>query len=46
MQEFLVKLLLALLKMLPFWAKPKMQDGSGPGALEERLKAKIKKEGW
>ena len=46
MQQFIINLFLALVKALFGAFTPKMQEGAKPGELEERLKAKAKKDGW
>lgn len=46
MRKFLIEFLLAVLAMLPGWVKDQYAEGSGPGALEKRLRAKLEEEGW
>jgi len=46
MNGLIVSLIVELLKWLFESTRPKSIDGAGPGALEDRLRAKIKKDGW
>lgn len=44
--QLLKAVVLAILNWLVHRAKPAAGDGSPPGPLEDRLKKKIKKDGW
>jgi len=44
MKAFVISLVIAILGFLS--KIPKVKDGAGIGALEKRLKKKLKKEGW
>ena len=41
-----VAIVLAVLRWLAGRWTPRSQDGQGPGAREDRLKDKLKKDGW
>ena len=46
MMSFLVSLILGLLRWAFEPSKYSVKEGAGPGALEERLRVKLKEEGW
>lgn len=46
MKDFLMQFLLNIIEKIPSWLKPKLREGKGKGSLEERLREKVKKDGW
>lgn len=46
MNGLIVSFIIEILKWLFESIKPKTVNGAGSGALEERLRAKVKKDGW
>jgi hypothetical protein len=46
MQALIIALIKEMMKSLFSAGKPTMEDGAKKGKLEERLKDKVKKDGW
>ena len=46
MKDLLVKMFMAVIDKVFKLFKPTAGNGSGPGALEQRLRKKVKKDGW
>ena len=46
MKQFLVALVVSILKWVVERIKPRVQGGAPPGEREERLRDKIRKDGW
>lgn len=46
MKQFLVALVVAVLKWVVDRFKPRVQGGELPGPREERLRDKVRKDGW
>jgi hypothetical protein len=45
-RQAIVAVVLAILKWIAGKFTPRSQDGQGPGEREDRLKDKIRKDGW
>ena len=45
-RQAIVAVVLAILKWIGSKFTPRSQDGKGPGELEDKLKDKLKKDGW